>query len=76
MFGRRTYKNSGKVNVFEERNEILLQMSYGKAKKHVYESPKKLKTGEIIGGVFRVSPSFTKRFKHMTWKHFDGLKYD
>jgi hypothetical protein len=51
-------------------------MSYGKAKKHVYESPKKLKTGEIIGGVFRVSPSFTKRFKHMTWKHFDGLKYD
>jgi len=76
IFGQRTYKNSGKLNVFEEKNEILCELSYGKNKKHIYESQKKIKTGDIIGGVYKVSNAFTKRFKHAQWKNFEGIKYD
>jgi hypothetical protein len=36
LFGQRTYKNSGKVNVFEEKNQILCELSYGKNKKNIY----------------------------------------
>ncbi len=35
-----------------------------------------MKTGEIIGGVFKVSNAFTRRFKHAQWKNFEGIKYD
>lgn len=37
MFGERTYKNSGKVLVFEEKNDVLCEMTFnGKQKKGVY----------------------------------------
>jgi hypothetical protein len=51
-------------------------MSYGKIKKNVYDTNKKLKTGEIIGGIFKVASSFSKRLKNASYKNFDGLKYD
>ena len=46
-----------------------MEFSAGKQKKKVYETEKKLEPTNLIGGIFKVSNIFTKRFEKCDKKY-------
>ena len=63
IYGSRTYSSAGKGFILEINNNLFCELSVGKDKKRVYESKVKLQSADIIGGIFKVKPSFAQIVK-------------
>ena len=54
MYGDRRNKSLGKGYVMETTSNTYFEYSIGKQKKKLYESNKKMKPNDLIGGIYKV----------------------
>lgn len=69
MFGDRKFRTIGKGFVFEPNKLIYSEFSFGRDKKNVYQTSKKMLNSDIAGGVFRVSKDFMEKLLMEKHKH-------
>lgn len=56
---------------------MFVQYSIGKDKKKIYQAETKIKPNDMFGGIFTVTPTFSKKFRDCQNKQkFDGVKSD
>lgn len=75
MFGDRTLKMVGKSYVLQKNSGVYLQLSIGKAKKDLYEYKQKVRSADLVGGIFQISPATIERLLSMEKKKsVEGIK--
>ena len=63
MFGDRKYRAAGKMFIYEKKNHLWSEISYGKEKKKVYPFKNgKMKLTNIVGGIYKVTEKFGQSF--------------
>jgi hypothetical protein len=77
IHGEKKYRGIGRGFIHERTNNRFIEWSIGKDKKKVYQAEGKIKSNDLYGGIYTVSPGFSKKFKECENKlKFDGLKPD
>ena len=59
MFGERKFKAFGKTFIYEKKNHLFTELSYGKEKKPIYAYKNgKIKPCNLVGGIYKVRKEF------------------
>jgi hypothetical protein len=69
VFGDRKMRMVGRGFILNRSKRMLTEISFGKDKKGLYDSPIKMGTSDIAGGIFTVTDDFIKKFNKATNRH-------
>ena len=79
IYGQRKFRSFGRGYVVEKKNKLFCEFSIEKESKGIYggEEKRKMRPGDIIGGIFEVTDEFIQTTCEPTLnKKFSGIKKD
>lgn len=69
IIGERKFRAVGKGYVYEPNKMLYSEFSFGRDKKGVYQTSKKMSNSDVAGGIFKVTPEFIHKVQVEKQKH-------